>query len=151
MTAAPMLSAPDPETAQRLADLHAQAFDAPWSAEAFADLLDQASVFAVGTDNGFILIRVVADEAEILTLAVEPQARQRGLGGALVQHGAVEATQRGGARLFLEVAEDNAAARALYAQTGFVEAGRRVGYYARADGSATDALVLARDLSERLP
>jgi [ribosomal protein S18]-alanine N-acetyltransferase len=73
------------------------------------------------------------------------------MGRALVEHGAVEATRRGAARLFLEVAEDNTAARALYAQTGFVEAGRRVGYYARTDGSTADALVLARDLSERLP
>ena len=151
MTAAPMLSALEPATAKRLADLHAQAFDAPWSVEAFADLLEQAGVFATATDNGFILIRVVADEAEILTLAVEPHDRQRGLGRALVEHGAVEATQRGAVRLFLEVAEDNAAARALYARTDFVEAGRRVGYYARADGPATDALVLVRDLSERLP
>ena len=151
MSEAPTLSALEPATAKRLADLHAQAFDAPWSVEAFADLLDQAGVFAMATDNGFILIRVVADEAEILTLAVRPHDRQRGLGRALVEHGAVEATRRGAVRLFLEVAEDNAAARALYARTGFVEAGRRVGYYARADGPATDALVLVRDLSERLP
>ena len=146
-----MLAALEPATAKRLADLHAQAFDAPWSVEAFADLLDQAGVFAMATDNGFILIRVVADEAEILTLAVRPHDRQRGLGRALVEHGAVEATRRGAVRLFLEVAEDNAAARAFYARTDFVEAGRRVGYYARADGPATDALVLVRDLSERLP
>lgn len=146
-----MLSAPGPETAQRLADLHAQAFVSPWSVEAFADLLEQAGVFAMATDNGFILIRVVADEAEILSLAVRPHDRQRGMGRALVEHGAVEATRRGAARLFLEVAEDNTAAGALYAQTGFVEAGRRVGYYARTDGSTADALVLARDLSERLP
>ena len=151
MSEAPTLSALEPATAKRLADLHAQAFDAPWSVEAFADLLEQAGVFAMATDNGFILIRVVADEAEILSLAVHPQARQRGLGRALVEHGAVEATRRGAVRLFLEVAEDNTAARALYAQTGFVEAGRRVRYYARTDGSTADALVLARDLSERLP
>ncbi|PZO05648.1 MAG: ribosomal-protein-alanine acetyltransferase [Alphaproteobacteria bacterium] len=146
-----MLSAPGPETAERLANLHAQAFDAPWSVEAFAGLLDQAGLFTMATDEGFILIRAVADEAEILTLAVRPQARRSGLGRALVEAGAVEAARCGAVRLFLEVAEDNAAARALYARTGFVEAGRRAGYYARADGSATDALVLARDLSERLP
>lgn len=146
-----MLSAPGAETARRLADLHAQAFDTPWSVEAFAALLDQAGVFAMATADGFILIRVVADEAEILTLSVRPQVRRSGLGRALVEAGAVEAARRGAVRLFLEVAEDNAAARALYAQTGFIEAGRRAGYYAQADGLATDALVLARDLSERLP
>lgn len=146
-----MLSALGPETARRLADLHAQAFEAPWSVGAFAALLDQAGVFAMATDDGFILIRVVADEAEILTLAVRPLARQRGLGHALVETGAAEAERRGAVRLFLEVAEDNKAARALYDRAGFVEAGRRARYYAQADGSAIDAMVLSRDLSERLP
>lgn len=146
-----MFSAPGSETARRLADLHAQAFNVPWSVEAFAALLDQAGVFALATEDGFILIRVVADEAEILTLAVRPHVRKLGLGRALVEHGAVEASRRGAVHLFLEVAQDNKAARALYARTGFVEAGRRAGYYARTDGSTSDALVLARDLSERLP
>ncbi len=148
-------AAADAERAARLAGIHADAFtgphDAPWSAAAFADLLDQAGVFALETPNGFILMRAVADEAEILTLAVRPGARRSGEGGRLVGAGVLAAAARGAARVFLEVAEDNAAARALYARAGFVEAGRRPGYYAGVDGGRRDALLLALNLAETLP
>lgn len=131
----------------RLASLHAQAFAASWSEVEFADLLDQPGVFAVEEADGFILIRVVLDEAEILTLAVRPSARRAGLGGRLVGQGAIAAAQAGAVRLFLEVAEDNVAARALYERAGFGQIGRRKAYYAAPDGGRTDALVLALDLA----
>jgi [ribosomal protein S18]-alanine N-acetyltransferase len=137
--------------ADRLADVHAEAFDTPWDAAAFAALLDQAGVFVVEEADGFILMRAVADEAEILTLAVRPGARRRGAGGRLVGQGAAAAAARGAVQLFLEVADDNAAARALYARAGFVEAGRRPGYYTRADGSRWDALLLTLKLGVPLP
>lgn len=141
--------------AARLAAIHAEAFDrpgdTPWSAAAFADLLTQAGVFAVEAPDGFILMRVVADEAEILTLAVRPGARRGGQGGRLVGEGVLAAAARGATRVFLEVAEDNAAARALYDRAGFVEAGRRPGYYAAADGGRRDALLLALNLTAPLP
>lgn len=144
-----------PGQAERLAALHAAAFaglhEAPWNAAAFADLLQQAGVFAVESADGFILMRTVADEAEILTLAVRPGARRAGLGGRLVGEGVLAAATRGAARVFLEVAEDNAAARALYARAGFAEAGRRRGYYGAGDGGRRDALLLARDLTVALP
>ena len=138
-------------TAARLADLHAGAFAAPWDAAAFETLLGQAGVFAIEAPEGFILIRSVADEAEILTLAVDPAARRQGVGARLVREGAAEAAARGATRLFLEVADDNAAALALYAGAGFIEAGRRPGYYARPDGSRQDALILALNLPATLP
>lgn len=138
-------------TAGRLADLHAQAFEVPWDAEAFDDLLNQSGVFAVEAADGFILMRAVADEAEILTLAVRLAARQAGLGLRLVEQASVDAVNRGATRLFLEVAEDNVAARALYTRAGFGEAGRRAGYYGRRDGSRVDALVLTKTLSQPLP
>ena len=141
--------------AARLAAIHAEAFDRPgetsWSAAAFADLLIQAGVFAVAAADGFILMRAVADEAEILTLAVRPAARRGGVGGRLVGEGVLAAAARGATRVFLEVAEDNVAARALYERTGFVEAGRRPGYYAAADGGRRDALLLALNLTGPLP
>ncbi len=140
-----------PTTAARLADLHAQAFESPWDAKSFDDLLDQFGVFALEAADGFILIRAVADEAEILTLAVRPSARQAGLGLRLVEQACVDAMSQGAARLFLEVAEDNVPARALYARAGFTEAGRRAGYYGRRDGSRVDALVLTKTLSQPLP
>ena len=129
-----------------LAALHAQAFAAPWSAREFADLLSQPGVLAIQEPDGFILIRVVLDEAEILTLAVIPKARRLGLGRRLVEEGAVVATQAGAARLFLEVAEDNTPARALYDRAGFRQIGRRKAYYTQANGSRTDAVVMSRDL-----
>lgn len=146
-----MTEAEDIDRAARLAALHAAAFAEPWDAAAFHALLGQAGVFAVEAADGFILMRAVADEAEILTLAVCPRARRRGLGGRLVGEGAVEAAARGAVRLFLEVAADNAPARALYARAGFAEAGRRPGYYARPDGGRQDALLLALNLSPALP
>ena len=138
-------------TAARIAALHAEAFDAPWDEIAFDALIGQTGVALIEEADGFILMRTVVDEAEILTLAVRPLSRRSGLGLRLVQRGAAEATAQGAARLFLEVAEDNAAARALYARAGFIQAGLRRRYYARADGSAVDALVLSLPLPQRLP
>ena len=96
-------------------------------------------------------MRVVADEAEILTLAVHPEARGRGQGARLVAEGVAAAGARGAYRIFLEVADDNASARAVYARAGFVEAGRRTAYYSRPDGSRADALLLSLNLPVRLP
>ncbi|WP_439470421.1 GNAT family N-acetyltransferase [Brevundimonas sp.] len=139
------------DQAHRLAALHATAFDAPWTAAAFAGLLDQFGVFAVESPDGFILMRAIADEAEILTLAVRPEARGRGQGARLVADGAAGASARGADQVFLEVAEDNAPARRLYLRAGFVETGRRPGYYSRPDGSRVAALLFTLNLSARLP
>lgn len=134
-----------------LAALHAEAFDAPWDAAAFRDLLAQSGVHALAETDGFILIRVVADEAEILTLAVRPFARRQGIAARLTRQAAAVALSQGATRLFLEVAEDNVPARALYAALGFEPAGRRRGYYARPDGPAVDALMLMLNLTATLP
>ena len=73
-------------------------------------------------------------------------ARRAGLGRALVEAAALEAARSGARSLFLEVAQDNAAAAALYRGAGFVEAGRRPGYYRRGDAPPADALILVRNL-----
>ena len=137
--------------AVRLADLHATAFPAPWDAAAFESLLDQPGVCALEAPDGFILLRVVADEAEILTLAVRPAARRRGVGARLVQEGGRLVAARGATRLFLEVAADNDAALSLYRRAGFADAGRRPAYYARPEGARQDALILALNLPTPLP
>jgi [ribosomal protein S18]-alanine N-acetyltransferase len=139
------------DVAQALAAIHAEAFDAPWPAEAFAALLAQPGVMLEATPDGFVLMQAAADEAEILTLAVRPAARRKGVATALVEMAARRAELAGAGRLFLEVAEDNVAARALYARLGFEPAGRRPRYYARPEGPAVDALLLARNLSAPLP
>jgi len=134
----------------RLAAVHAEAFDAPWPASAFADLLPQPGVILEVEPDGFILIRVAADEAEILTLAVRRVARRRGVASRLVAAAADRAAEGGAVRLFLEVAEDNAPARALYGALGFESAGRRPRYYARSNGPTVDALLLVLNLSSSL-
>jgi tRNA threonylcarbamoyl adenosine modification protein YeaZ len=96
--------------------------------------------------KGFILCRSIAGEAEILTIAVDPVARRRGWGAALVEMAAGIATETRAEALFLEVAADNLAAIALYQSTGFSKVGLRKGYYPHPDG-AKDALVMRRALN----
>jgi ribosomal-protein-alanine N-acetyltransferase len=131
----------------RLAAIHAEAFATPWSAVELEVLAAQPGVLAVAEDDGFIMLRVVLDEAEILTLAVRPNARRQGLGGRLTGQGVLEAARAGARRMFLEVAENNEAALALYARAGFVRTGRRKAYYPSADGGRIDAVVMSLDLA----
>ena len=137
------MTAADPAS---LAALHAQAFAAPWSADTFADLLSQPGVLAVSEPDGFILIRTVLDEAEILTLAVDPAARRRGLARALVEAAAGAARMAGADVMFLEVAHDNLPALGLYEAAGFERAGLRRGYYDRGAAGSADAVVMRLDL-----
>jgi ribosomal-protein-alanine N-acetyltransferase len=90
----------------------------------------------------------VAGEAELLTVAVAPEARGRGLAQRLVSRFLYQARLRGAEVAFLEVAEDNAPARLVYSRAGFTETGRRRGYYRTSDGRAVDALVMQRVLTD---
>jgi ribosomal-protein-alanine N-acetyltransferase len=134
-----------PHQAGLLAGIHAVAFapEVGWPEAALVTLLELPGVFGVlaGSD-GFVLARVVADEAEILTFAVRPERRRRGLGGRLLAAAEAAAAAAGAASMFLEVGEANRAARCLYAAAGYQPVGRRRAYYA--DGG--DALVLRRAL-----
>jgi len=129
-----------------LAEIHASAFDAGWGAAAIQALLDMPGAEVEVEPHGFLLWRRAADEAEIVTLAVRPEARRQGLGGRLLDRSVSRAKAQGVARLFLEVAHDNDSALALYASRGFEQAGRRPAYYARPDGARADALILALNL-----
>jgi tRNA threonylcarbamoyladenosine biosynthesis protein TsaB len=120
-----------------LAALHQAAFDKPWDTAALQTLLASPGVFAFAAASGFVLARAAADEAEILTLAVAPDARGRGLGRTLVRAAAAQALALGARTLFLEVGTGNQGALALYDGLGFARAGMRAGYY---DGG--DALLL---------
>ena len=127
----------------RLADIHARCFAKPWDAHAIGALLETPGTTAlIGTCESFAMIRVAAGEAEILTLCVAPERRRLGLGARMLGEAARLAEAQGARALFLEVAEANAAARALYARAGFVEVGRRRSYYAVGE----DALVLHGNL-----
>jgi len=137
-----------PLHATALSAIHARAFpsDECWDERIIAGQLSQPGVFGLlDQRGGMLLARLAADEAEVLTLAVVPERRQQGVGGALMQAALEEARLRGAVRLFLEVSTRNPAARGLYQQLGFAQVGRRTGYYA--DGS--DALVLSKELRAR--
>ncbi|HSM96513.1 MAG TPA: ribosomal protein S18-alanine N-acetyltransferase [Rhizomicrobium sp.] len=135
-----------PRDLSGLADLHARAFARAWDEAAMKSLLDGRGVFALVADeddlSGFILARVAADETEILSVAVSPDMRQRGLASRLLEQACHRAATEGAARIFLEVAAANLPARNLYGKYGFREVGRRTAYYE--DGE--DALVLSAAL-----
>jgi [ribosomal protein S18]-alanine N-acetyltransferase len=134
----------------RAARLHGEAFaplgERPWTRQDMAELLASSNAGGLllqidDEDTGVALWRTAVDEAELLTIAVQAAHRRRGAGHMLLR-AVIERVQRQGVRvLFLEVGVDNPAARALYAQAGFEEVGRRLGYYTRPNGLA-DALVL---------
>ncbi len=136
----------EPAHAEIASALHATSFDAPWDSGEFGQLLAQPGVaglmWAAPVPQGFILIRAVADEAEILTLAVTPAHRRQGVAAGLLTEACRMLRAGGTHRLFLEVAEDNLPARRLYEAHGFETTGRRSRYYARPDGANVDALVM---------
>ncbi len=141
-----MIAPADLTAAALLADLHARAFPRPWGAEEIAKLLQNPTTFALlaqeeGAARGFVMAWAIEADSELLTVAVAPEARGAGLGAALVSAAAAAAAVRGAAQMHLEVAEDNAPARALYAKLGFVGAGRRPGYY-KSDAGPVDAIVM---------
>jgi [ribosomal protein S18]-alanine N-acetyltransferase len=120
-----------------LAALHALCFERAWDAATLKDLLATPGTFAFVHNDGFVLARAAADEAEILTLAVRPAGRGKGLGRALLQVAIDKARALGVTAMFLEVGADNPHALALYAALGFAKVGMRKAYY-----EGRDALVL---------
>ena len=116
-----------------------------WSAADLLSLVSRNTRIWVAEEDGkaagIVAVRTAADEAEILNLAVAPAWRRRGLGRALMGSAIAESARMGAARVFLEVRESNAAARAFYASLGFLPSGRRTAYY---HNPVEDALVLTR-------
>jgi ribosomal-protein-alanine N-acetyltransferase len=126
--------------AAAMALIHSQAFppSEAWSEGDFAIQLSLPGGFGLVTDGGCLLARALGDEAEVLTLAVLPEKRRQGVGRGLLAATLQEAAKRQVVSLFLEVAESNVAARALYAAFAAKPIGRRRAYYP--DGG--DALLL---------
>jgi ribosomal-protein-alanine N-acetyltransferase len=141
------------EAASALAAIHASAFARPWSTLEFERLLGERGVIGDGLflgrgtrPSGFVLSRIVLDEAEILTVALGTEARGKGHAGPLLSRHLDELSRRGVSRVHLEVEEGNAPAIRLYGRAGFQETGRRNGYYLKADGTRTAALTMALSL-----
>jgi len=142
-----------PDKAEACARLHAQGFAHPWSKGEVADLIASPSTLAAaaldpvdGRLRGFILSRLAADEAEILTIAVEAASQGRGVGRALLSENLRQAANAGARTMFLEVDRDNAPAVALYQRLGFVKVGERLGYYRRNDGTQVPAVIMRKAL-----
>jgi len=142
----------EPADAETIASLHAKGFYRGWSREEFAAYITgpDTPVYVVCDRKrriaGFAMLRLAADEAELITIAVDPKWRKKGVGLALMRALFEDLRMTAAKRLFLEVAADNPAALRLYAKLGFSRLSERRGYYARADGQPATALVMARDL-----
>jgi ribosomal-protein-alanine N-acetyltransferase len=132
--------------APALAAIHAACFAGPdaWSADALAALLASPGVSGlVHSGGGFILLRAALDEADIVTMAVDPSVRRQGIASTLLAAALAHACACGITSVFLEVAEQNQAAIGLYRSHGFTQAGLRPRYYA--DGA--NALLLRLPLT----
>lgn len=147
--------APLPQgAAEPLSLMHRACFpEDPWDAAAFERLLALYGVFGYlawegEAPAGFILVRDLGAEAEILTFGVLPGMRRSGIGRALLDAAVARAGRRGIGTVVLEVAADNEAARRLYDAMGFVQVGRRPRYYRRGQDSA-DALILRHGIADR--
>jgi ribosomal-protein-alanine N-acetyltransferase len=139
------------EAAEPLSAVHAQCFEQAWTAEAFASLLATPGTFAWmawTADHeplGLALVRIAAQEGEILTLATLPHRRRKGVARQIIEEILNYTRKSGVERLFLEVAEDNQAGRALYEKAGFSYVGRRPSYYGSSAATGRqDALILQR-------
>jgi ribosomal-protein-alanine N-acetyltransferase len=137
---------------RRLAQLHAASFHRGWGEGEFEQMLREHNTLLHRLRQGssvigFAVSRLAADEAEILSIAVAPGHRGRGLSRNLFLTHLGHLAGRGVRTVFLEVEENNQPARKLYERAGFAVAGRRERYYKEAGGVELNALVMRRDLS----
>ncbi|MFA5040429.1 MAG: ribosomal protein S18-alanine N-acetyltransferase [Bdellovibrionales bacterium] len=139
------------DDARTLATLHAESFGpAAWTLDQVSESLLLKTTLALvaeykGAAYGFIMCQVVEEDAEILTICVSPASRRSGVGQTLLEAAIESLRKRKTRNLFLEVAEDNVAAKGLYEKAGFCVAGRREKYYKR-EGYFANALRMSLDL-----
>jgi ribosomal-protein-alanine N-acetyltransferase len=138
--------------AARLSELHAASFARGWGEGEFEGMISERNTLVHRLRQGrkligFAVSRIGADEAEILSIAVDPACRGRGLSRTLLLTHLGHLAARGVRTIFLEVEENNQPARRLYAGSGFTVVGRRERYYKQPDGEQLNALLMRRDLS----
>lgn len=141
-----------PKFFAEISALHCQSFHSGWDVKSLEELLASGAegIIIKKSDTeqiiGFLMWRIAADEAEILTLATAPAHHRKGYGRRLLQEMLHSLENTGVQRIFLEVRNDNVAAEALYRQLGFTPCGHRKDYYLMADGSSRDALIMEHSL-----
>lgn len=124
-----------PEDGGAVAEILRQSPEAVfWPEASVREVLEWKGILGIASEArgevvGFLIGRQLRDEAEVLNLAVAPESRRRGEGGALLRAAVVEFRKRGVKRVFLEVRESNAAGIAFYKNHSFFPTGRREGYY----------------------
>ena len=141
-----------PRDADAVAKLHAASFYRGWPRQDIESyLLDRDTPTLVACDAkrkvaGFAMLRLLGDDVELMTIAVEPKYRGKGVGAALLSACFADLMMTPSKRMVLEVAADNPPAIRLYEKLGFKKLSERKGYYARPDGQPATALVMARPL-----
>ncbi|WP_323766540.1 GNAT family N-acetyltransferase [Antarctobacter sp.] len=118
----------------------------PWSAAQFEQTLSGRFSLLTSSDHAFVLGQIIADEAEILALAADPDRQRTGEATRALTAFHTQAAARGAIRVFLEVAAANTPARAFYTRHGYAEVGLRPGYYPQPDGTRDDAVIMSRTL-----
>jgi ribosomal-protein-alanine N-acetyltransferase len=148
----PSIEAATLRDAPRLAQLHGASFHRGWGEGEFESMIAERNTLVhrlrLGRKTiGFAVSRIGADEAEILSIAIDAGHRGRGLSRDLLLSHLGHLAGRGVRRIFLEVEENNAPARRLYERAGFAVVGRRERYYRQDNGEQLNALLMRRDLS----
>lgn len=138
--------------AARLAELHGASFHRGWGEGEFESMMAERNTLLHRLRQGrqvigFAVSRMAADEAEILSIAIDENQRGRGLSRTLLMTHLGHLAGRGVRTIFLEVEENNQPARRLYEWAGFGVIGRRERYYQQPGGEQLNALLMRRDLS----
>ena len=135
-------------TPEQLAEIHALSFTQPrpWTAAEFADLLSTEHAHLVTCESSFAVVQIAGPEAELLTIAVHPNARRNGQGSTLLKAALAKAKTAACEEMFLEVVDTNTPAIKLYQSTGFSERGIRKDYYNGPNGTKSSALIMQKSL-----
>jgi ribosomal-protein-alanine N-acetyltransferase len=134
-----------------LTEIHEKCFPRYWNREAFTDFFSVKGTCAFlveENDNpvAMMVYRISFEQADIMTIAVLPQWRRRGIAEKMLSEMLAKCRNTGVKKIFLEVEDGNISAFNLYEKCGFKQIGRRKLYYQQLDGSYTDALVMEKKL-----
>ena len=136
------------KNAKDIAEIAESALTSPWSEKSIKDTLKSPNSFNLGLFEGqllgYIILGVAEEEAEIFSIAIDPDFQRQGNGGQLLDEALGRLQTKGNERVFLEVECENEAAIALYESRGFRQVGTRKDYYTLKDGTRQDALIMEK-------